>query len=839
MVRIIMIGLSIFLMGNLLNAQGLRAYEKAGEKALEEKNYRAAYELFLTVYEVDKNRHSNLYKFAEAARMYKAYDRAEEGYKRILESNHADKYPLARFGLGLVMKSQGKYDVAWTELENFILEQEGKVDEDIIQTAKKEIEECKWARDVVRDAESPILSEIIHLDTSLYSNVNTKYTDFGPYWINGKLYYSSLRFENETDKYIPPRPISRILLADVDTNAAVIQRGDTLGGDINVPKKHTAHTAFSKDRSRLYFTICEYKNGLEINCKIYFRNQVIIEGINDTIWGEAIDVGELVNLDSFSSTQPNIGYDEREDREILYFVSNRDGGRGGLDIWFAPLDENGKAIDVQNLDFVNTDEDDITPFYDNKYKFLYFSSNGHRNIGGFDINRTKKRANGWGEITHLGYPLNSSYDDTHFFLDSLGVLAFFSSNREGVKYPDLDSKTCCPDIFSTSIDQIEAELHLLAFCNEKPLRNVAFLIKNLDSKEEIEQDNIGRDTVKLELELDQQYEIIAIKNGFGSDTFRISTYNLETDSIFTGNINLLPDVDLIVRTYDNTIDKPLNGVTVKWIDEAGEAYKVDYNPDGYEYEYDDVEQGAKYTLRFSKKGYLSKTITTEMPSGLCEPYVQQEKVSLVRVELDTIKLYFDNDKPGPPRRGVSQSNQAYDEAWKDYYNKRRPYYYRQYQNPTLKSCIDKFDAQDLVDLELFFENEVKGEFEKLKRFKDVLSGYLDQLDDGQKLIIYIRGYASPRAKSDYNQFLTDRRIDSVIDYLEDIFSKYQEQGKLEIKPPISLGETESKDVPDEEDDKCTSEYSVKAARSRRVEILGVEPTSNGKYNSNGNIDKEN
>ena len=71
-----------------------------------------------------------------------------------------------------------------------------------------------------------------------------------------------------------------------------------------------------------------------------------------------------------------------------------------------------------NIAASNTEGDDITPFFHGRSQSLYFSSNGFQNMGGHDVYRSRKQGKDWGTPQHLGYPVNSSYDDIYYSVDS-------------------------------------------------------------------------------------------------------------------------------------------------------------------------------------------------------------------------------------------------------------------------------------------------------------------------------------------------------------------------------------------------------------------------------------
>jgi outer membrane protein OmpA-like peptidoglycan-associated protein len=133
--------------------------------------------------------------------------------------------------------------------------------------------------------------------------------------------------------------------------------------------------------------------------------------------------------------------------EVLYFVSNRPGGRGGLDIWYTIYDP--KRNDYRQPrnagNKINTPGDEMTPFYDHSTRTLYFSSNGHQGLGGFDIFKSMGELRKWISPVNAGYPLNSSYDDLYFGISKNREDGFLVSNRPS--QGSFRNPSCCDDIY--------------------------------------------------------------------------------------------------------------------------------------------------------------------------------------------------------------------------------------------------------------------------------------------------------------------------------------------------------------------------------------------------------
>lgn len=123
------------------------------------------------------------------------------------------------------------------------------------------------------------------------------------------------------------------------------------------------------------------------------------------------------------------------DAQVLYFSSNRPGGFGGKDLYKVSKDESGNWSNLQNLgSSINTEYDEDAPFIHPDNKTLYYSSNGHETMGGFDIFSSIKidSNNNWTEPTNFGYPINTTSDDIGFVISADGNTAYLSSAHDNI-----------------------------------------------------------------------------------------------------------------------------------------------------------------------------------------------------------------------------------------------------------------------------------------------------------------------------------------------------------------------------------------------------------------------
>jgi tetratricopeptide (TPR) repeat protein len=421
--------------GNALAGQTLRALEKAADKAYAAEDYYSAMIHLADAMEIKPDNARLMYKYAEVCRHFNAHELAEEYYTKIIENGDSKELPLSWYGLALTKKSLGKYNDAIELFETFEIAQ--VTDAQQVQQVRSEIEACKWAMKLNPD--TFLQTTITHLD----KKVNTPYSEFGGVEVENMLYYTSHRYKNKEDKHDPPRNISKNLYATKDTKGRLMKR------NFNDLEKLTAHTAFGNDYRRIYFNICEYKTAGKIRCDLFYKE---LDSRNR--WKmTSVKLPETINSSEFTATHPAIGFDSLTQKEVLYFVSDKKGGKGGLDIWYSEI-EGDKFVQPQNLAAVNTEKDDLTPFYNNATQTLYFSSDGHKNMGGYDIFKIKKSTD-WGTVEHMGVPLNSSFNDLYFTINQEESKAYFSSNRPGSYYLDKSNKTCCYDIYMADFNGVD------------------------------------------------------------------------------------------------------------------------------------------------------------------------------------------------------------------------------------------------------------------------------------------------------------------------------------------------------------------------------------------------
>ena len=183
----------------------------------------------------------------------------------------------------------------------------------------------------------------------------------------------------------------------------------------------------SQDGRIMFFTGCGRYDGMG-RCDLYMS---INKGGK---WSNPRNLGPDVNTGGWES-QPSFSIDGK----TLYFVSNRKGGYGGMDIWKVVF-EKGKWGTPKNLGpTINTKGDEASPFIHYDDNTLYFSSTGHVGMGGTDLFMSRRQEDGsWGEPQNLGYPINTEGDEGSIIVSADGKMAIFASDKlNGVGKLDL------------------------------------------------------------------------------------------------------------------------------------------------------------------------------------------------------------------------------------------------------------------------------------------------------------------------------------------------------------------------------------------------------------------
>ena len=411
----------------------VKSFAKEAEKA---GDLYSAIDYYEYHHEISPGNAKTIYKLGELYLKTRNYEKAEE-YFLMAYNGNANKYPLAHYFYAKALMQQGKYDDAKDNFAKFVKEyKSGAEKKKYKNLSMAQINGCDLAKQL-KDSSLKII--VTHIDTS----VNKAHIEANPIAIDeNTLWYTSLRADaveyydvNDSTNNIPLTKFYKAIKKGGKWNFV-----DTLDA-FNDSVLNVGNGAFSVDKNRFYFTKCKKNWKNKTICHIWVSKK---EGGK---WLTPEELPEPINIKNYTSTQPTLGIDAKKGNEVLYYVTDRPGGKGGTDIWYSVYDKRKKIFrKTKRINSkINTIGNEFSPFYDNNTRNLYFSSDGWPGMGGFDIFKSTGDVRNWTEVENYGYPINSQADDIYFTLNENRKQGFFVSNREGGV--SLKNKTCCDDIY--------------------------------------------------------------------------------------------------------------------------------------------------------------------------------------------------------------------------------------------------------------------------------------------------------------------------------------------------------------------------------------------------------
>lgn len=433
-------------------------------------------------------------KLAESYRKLKNAEQTEKWYKVVADMPEGK--PLDRLYAAQAMMSNGNYSDAKVYLKQYL----DQVPSD--QVAQKLFASCdsvaKWKKDSARYIiETP--------------NLNGSASNMSPVYYKNGLLFSSDRSGSKKVYAWNGRPFLDIYYAN-----------EISPGNFDTPKPvsgingiyHDANAVVSPDGKTIYFTRNNYikkkpklSNTNEVILKIYQATK------NDTAW---TDIKELpINSNEYSCGHPALS----ADGNTLYFTSDMPGGFGGTDIYMVTKDGNGWSAPKNLGSSINTSLNEQFPTIVDDV--LYFSSEGHYNIGGLDIFKSTYSNGTWSQPINLGFPFNSSYDDFGYITKDGGETGYLSSNRNS-RDGKIDNilRFRKPDLIFTLTVLVRDKVSGLPL----PGAKVECLNKRTNQKETKTTNSDG--TVEFTANADTEYSLLASKDGYFNNSMEFSTVGL-------------------------------------------------------------------------------------------------------------------------------------------------------------------------------------------------------------------------------------------------------------------------------------------------------------------------
>lgn len=443
------------------------------------------------------------------------------------------------------------------------------------------------------------------------------------------------------------------------------------------------------------------------------------------------------------------------DGKVIYFASDRLGGRGGLDIYKTTLQANGTWSQPLNLGTdINTDANEDAPFIHPDQKTLFFTSDGHKTMGGRDIFVTRLKNNTWTTPENMGYPVNTTVNDNYFTLIADGTRAYFSSDRKGgmggqdIYYIDLPAE-------SSSIPLTMIKGKILNAETGEPLPTKIYLIDNETNKklDFVYDPDPATGNYLIILPPSKNYDMVIESEGFLPYTLNINVPN---------------------QTYFYELYQMVSLKTIKQFDVVvGQEVQV-------KNAFYDTDEDVKADLRKTHEAKLVQGGSVDVYDMMLDLMAAQDE--------DGIKYLADLIQMKNPIEDVNfneKENSRIDVAT-------RTYYYDESDESKFEKKI--VDGKTIFSLPTFMVNEEiskqKGQGDRkpvtydksilaknaniyfdagksdLKaQYNGQLDGLLNELLKNPDLGVEILGFASAEGSDELNRDLSNKRAIAVLDYI--------------------------------------------------------------------------
>lgn len=433
-------------------------------------------------------------RLAESYRKMNDLAKAEEAYSKVVQSKEVE--PIHKLRYAQLLMRNGKYDQAKTYLDQYISSMPSDNGAQLLRASCDSID--NWKADSIKY-------------TVQSTSLNSGQSNFSPVWYKEGVVFTTDRNAKAKTYAWTGRPFLEMYYSkgDMEKGFATPVR---LTGDVN-GAYHDGPATFTAKGDTAYFTRNNYvkskvtksKENEQINLKLFRAVK------KDTTWTGLSEFA--FNSNDYSTGHPSLSSNGNK----LYFVSDMPGGLGGTDIYVSEK-TNGTWGKPTNLGpTINTAYNEMFPsiFHDTT---LYFSSEGHYNMGGLDLFKSVNIGSGWSTSQNMGYPINTSYDDFGVALNDSGTAGLFSSNRN-------TQNTMQDNIFSFVANDIRFNLEGIAVekATQEPLGGVMveLLNKKTNKKETTVTGPDGKFNFKLDPETD--YTVMGSLDQYFTNTEKVST----------------------------------------------------------------------------------------------------------------------------------------------------------------------------------------------------------------------------------------------------------------------------------------------------------------------------
>lgn len=529
----------------------------------------------------DTNDIKALFQVAEMYRFSRNYSSAATTYKKVYKTSPSE-YLIALYYQAVMLKMCGKYEEAKNTFIEFRKMSAAIGDKSFKALLAKDIAGCDSGI-VYRDFPQNIKVK------NVGNSVNHPHTEFSPVLLDstrlafGSLRIDSVEYYDTRSEHLQIQPVRQLYEAK-KVKGQWVEQG--VLEDINDPNVDMGNFVYSPYTGRFYFTKCRKDHHGKVTCELYYTEKVSGK------WAHPSKLPAPINMPGFTSTQPTIVIDtssvaakpaantsknmpprktggtkptpkpSANQIEYLYFVSDRPGGKGGLDIWYTSYNASKNVWNEPvNFSVANTSETECTPYFHVPTQTFYYSTNGLTNVGGLDVYRIQKDGRRFLRPENLSYPINSPQDELSYTLSDNGQKGFLVSNRPGGT--PFFHETCCDDIYSFEIIPAPPFVCALDLNILNPTNRCAGELLNIQ-KINLKNKISVTDTIRLtdcsyNLALTQntKYAFFFQKAGYVTDTLFVETKEMCSNPVIKKDLKLIPISSISKEPI--VIEKPVEG----------------------------------------------------------------------------------------------------------------------------------------------------------------------------------------------------------------------------------------------------------------------------------------
>lgn len=392
-----------------------------GDRYFSEEQFSIAGEYYLKAEKINQSPYLH-FRIAECHRKLFQYTAAEQHYK-LAHAGDSTSYPLALYYYACMLKLNGKFNESIQSFSKFIGRHE--TNHSLVQFVEQAYIDRKGSEMACKSFTTETKTPF----QLLPPGINTSFNDYAPAFADSNTMVITSGRISSNRQLIDER------LGEAFTDNFYFKKSrqewkeSTSVFAVNNSRYHDGSGSFNAKGDKYYFTVCGTDGP---QCNIY------VSRLLDTKWSEPVRLNDNINSENFDSKQPAIS----NGGDTLFFVSNRRGGYGNLDIWFSIDDGEDAWGPPMNIGRrINTPMNEMSPSVAPLSNILLFSSEGHEGIGGLDLYMAKRISTGDTLLYNLDYPFNSSHDDCFLTLTDRNV--YWSSNRpDGVGGFDIYQSSC-------------------------------------------------------------------------------------------------------------------------------------------------------------------------------------------------------------------------------------------------------------------------------------------------------------------------------------------------------------------------------------------------------------